>query len=108
MLHSNFQKRFTELPDELKIEALNFIEFLHYKADKNFQTIEVSHFENSPKKNIVNNNEPLKKISAKQLLTFPKSERNAILKAQATQAKIMYQQNPDLLLPDLIEDLIEA
>lgn len=95
MQQTDFQERFTQLPDNLKIEALDFIEFLHFKADKH------KYYESN---NIDSFN---KKITAKELLSLSILERNTILKKQAVQAKIMYEENPDLLLPDLTDDFIE-
>jgi hypothetical protein len=107
MILYDLQKSFSSLPDDLKIEALNFIDFLHFKVDKHNQSGILLDNKKIHRNEIISKSEPIKKISAKQLMSLSHTERKSILKKQAAKAKIMYEQNPDLLVPDLIDDIKE-
>ena len=94
--------QYFELPVFYKQTVNDFVEFLHSKGNNNI--IAEKLFNNDS----VNYLESNKKISAKQLLNLPLYERNEILKKQAAQAKIIYEHNPDLLVPDLTDDILEV
>jgi hypothetical protein len=109
MLQNNLQQRFSQLPDEFKIEVLDFIEFLHTKSKKS--NIDYINFTNEAPKQVIENieiNKRRKKVTAVELLAVSKNKRNKILKEQALIAKKIYNQNPDLIIPDFCDDIMEA
>ena len=75
MILYGLQKRFSSLPDDLKIEALNFIDFLHFKVDKHNLSGVLSDNKKILKHEISSKSEPIKKISAKQLMSLSPAEK---------------------------------
>jgi len=85
--------KFSILPEDSKMYVMNYINSLYDSV------INTNH------DMIFNQN--IKKISAKFLLTIDENERNKILSEQANKGKIIYENNPDLVFPDLVDDVIE-
>jgi hypothetical protein len=126
-LHNRLVSIINEIPPHSLRELLNYALFLKEKSkrisdNKYLESVPVivdSILDASKedlkdcKKNLLlhnntdNNGISQKKYSAKELLSLPHSERSKILKKQAASAKTFYEKNPDSLLPDLIDDILE-
>ncbi len=102
MILTELHNKLNKLPDELKIDALNYIDFLYFKTYNNVYSKKQVKSEN--KKNVQTNFN--KKITAKQILALPLEERNSIIKEQAMLAKSLYEKDSDFIIPDLIDDYL--
>ena len=87
MLLQELEYKFSILPDDSKKEIVNLINLIY---DSTLTS------ENSSGEQLQ------KKISAKYLFSLDKNSRDKILSNQSKIAKNIYDNNPDLILPDLI------
>lgn len=80
--------RAATLPEAQQREALDFIEFLATKyAEK--RTESTQH------------------LSAREIMRLPREERTIIMAEQAELMRRHYAENPDEILPDVLDDIVE-
>lgn len=80
--------RVAELPEAQQREALDFIEFLAVKYARG-------------------NSENTRNLSAQDIMRLPREERKAVMAEQGELMRRHYAENPDEILPDVLDDIFE-